>query len=59
MSNRKEQIFRTLATMANGGTANDIADAMGLERSNVSRYLNELVKEQRVARSQGRPVVLL
>ncbi|MDY3706276.1 sigma 54-interacting transcriptional regulator [Vagococcus lutrae] len=57
MSNRKEQIFRTLATMANGGTANDIADAMGLERSNVSRYLNELVKEQRVARSQGRPVV--
>ena len=30
---------------------------MGLERSNVSRYLNELVKEQRVARSQGRPVV--
>ncbi|UQF24079.1 sigma 54-interacting transcriptional regulator [Vagococcus lutrae] len=57
MSNRKEQIFRTLATMANGGTANDIADAMVLERSNVSRYLNELVKEQRVARSQGRPVV--
>lgn len=57
MSNRKEQIFRTLATMANGGTANDIADAMDLERSNVSRYLNELVKEQRVARSQGRPVV--
>lgn len=57
MSNRKEQIFRTLAAMANGGTANDIADAMDLERSNVSRYLNELVKEQRVARSQGRPVV--
>lgn len=57
MSNRKEQIFRTLATMANGGTANDIADAMDLERSNVSRYLNELLKEQRVARSQGRPVV--
>lgn len=57
MSNRKEQIFSFLNMKPTGMTANDIAKQMELERSNVSRYLNELFKEGRVIRTDGRPVI--
>ncbi|MDF0479312.1 sigma 54-interacting transcriptional regulator [Vagococcus sp. PNs007] len=57
MSNRKEQIMTILEENPTGLTAASVADLMALDRTNVSRYLNELSKEGRVARSTGRPVV--
>lgn len=36
--------------------SSDLADALGYDRSNVSRDLNELVREGRVEKSNGRPV---
>lgn len=57
MSNRKEQILRMLEQHSEGLSASDVADKMDLDRTNVSRYLNELAKEERVVRSDGRPVV--
>lgn len=57
MSNRKEQIISLLQQFPEGLTAMDVAEKMELDRTNVSRYLNELAKDQVVARSEGRPVV--
>lgn len=57
MTNRQEQIFTFLKQKPNGMTASEIAEELSLDRSNVSRYLNELAKEGRVSRIQGRPVV--
>ena len=36
--------------------SSDLADALGYDRSNVSRDLNELVREGKVRKSDGRPV---
>lgn len=57
MSNRKEQIIRLLSEHSEGLTAMDVAEKMDLDRTNVSRYLNELAKDGRVRRSAGRPVI--
>ncbi|CAM3209602.1 sigma 54-interacting transcriptional regulator [Vagococcus fessus] len=57
MSNRKEQIMAVLEENPTGLTAAAVADLMELDRTNVSRYLNELSKEGRVARSTGRPII--
>ncbi|WP_314209364.1 sigma 54-interacting transcriptional regulator [Vagococcus salmoninarum] len=57
MSNRKEQIIRLLTKYPEGLTAMDVAEKMELDRTNVSRYLNELSKEKRVSRSTGRPII--
>lgn len=40
-----------------GVTAKDIALALSLDRANVSRYLNELYKENQLEKITGRPVL--
>lgn len=57
MSNRKEQIIHLLNDRPEGLTAMEVAETMDLDRTNVSRYLNDLAKEGRVKRSDGRPVI--
>lgn len=57
MSNRKEQIIKLLEKHPKGLAAAEVAEEMSLDRTNVSRYLNDLAKEERVLRSSGRPVI--
>lgn len=57
MNSRKDEILHTLKEQQKGMTAAEVAALTGLDRSNVSRYLNELNKEGRIAKSDGRPVV--
>jgi len=44
-------------TMPEGVSASDISAALNIDRSNASRYLNILHKENRVDKIQGRPVL--
>ena len=62
---RKDIIFETLKRQCELAKlekkdlqieSSDLADALGYDRSNVSRDLNELVREGRVEKSNGRPV---
>ena len=62
---RKDIIFETLKRQCELAKlekreiqieSSDIADALGYDRSNVSRDLNDLVREGRVEKSNGRPV---
>lgn len=62
---RKDIIFETLKRQCELARlekreiqieSSDIADALGYDRSNVSRDLNDLVREGRVEKSNGRPV---
>ena len=57
MSNRKEQIIRLLSEFPAGLSAMEVSEKMDLDRTNVSRYLNELAKERRLSRSDGRPII--
>ncbi|MGX7025463.1 sigma 54-interacting transcriptional regulator [Vagococcus hydrophili] len=57
MSSRKEQIFTVLKKSVEPISAADIAEKLGLERSNVSRHLSELFKENEIERIEGRPVL--
>lgn len=57
MHSRKEEILNTLKKQPKGMTAIQIADLLNLDRSNVSRYLNELHKGNKIVKSEGRPVV--
>lgn len=55
----KEIIFEFLQTSeeeTEGYTASFLAEKLQMQRSNVSALLNELVKENRVEKSKGRPV---
>ncbi|MBE6052105.1 MAG: PRD domain-containing protein [Clostridium sp.] len=56
-----ESIFLSLAKLQKiknrGITASELSEYIGLDRANVSRYLNRLYKENRVDKVVGRPVV--
>lgn len=56
-----ESIFLSLAKlqkMKNRGiTASELSEYINLDRTNVSRYLNKLYKENRVDKMEGRPVI--
>lgn len=56
MKNRQEDVHTFLAGQKGSYTAKEIAEALNLDRANVSRYLNELYKEKRIKKSSGRPV---
>ncbi|WP_054950751.1 sigma 54-interacting transcriptional regulator [Numidum massiliense] len=52
-----EQLLHTLAAHTLSGiTAAQLAEALQIERSTASRYLNELVKAERAQKVVGRPV---
>lgn len=57
---RIDQIYEVLVklekTSENGVSAKEICDLVDTDRSNVSRYLNLLVEEDRVEKYDGRPV---
>jgi DNA-binding MarR family transcriptional regulator len=59
--NRKEKVLKCLIEIENdrkrGITAVELSSYMGLERANISRYLNELYKENRINKKEGRPVI--
>ncbi|MEO1781713.1 transcriptional antiterminator bglG:Sigma-54 factor [Enterococcus diestrammenae] len=57
MNSRKEEILHTLEMRKQGMTAVQLAEMLTIDRSNVSRYLNELAKEKRVRKINGRPVI--
>ncbi len=57
MNLRKQEILQFVEKHADGLTANQIADSLQIDRSNVSRYLNELAKNKSIQKSSGRPVV--
>ena len=45
MNSRKNEILRIIEKHPEGLTAHAIADLLKMDRSNVSRYLNELYKQ--------------
>lgn len=61
MKTNKEQIYDIVQVRASarvGGVSTQyIADALGIQRSNASRLLNELAEEGRVEKRNGRPVL--
>ncbi len=56
MSQRKDEILDFISEASQAMTAKEIAEAMDLDRANVSRYLNELQKEGYVKKTDTRPV---
>lgn len=57
LSSRKEEVFEWLKKAATPQSAAQLAEKMQMDRTNVSRYLNELVKTGRVQKIDGRPVL--
>ncbi|WJS82898.1 sigma 54-interacting transcriptional regulator [Tetragenococcus halophilus] len=57
MNPRKQEILQFVEKHADGLTAKQTADSLQIDRSNVSRYLNELAKNKSIQKSTGRPVV--
>lgn len=57
MNSRKSEILQIIVQHPKGLTANEVAELLNIDRSNVSRYLNELFKEEHIQKSDGRPVV--
>ncbi|PAB00649.1 sigma 54-interacting transcriptional regulator [Enterococcus canintestini] len=57
MNSRKEEILHTLEMRKQGMTAIQIGELLNIDRTNASRYLNELAKEQRIVKNSGRPVI--
>lgn len=53
---RKEEVIQVMETLNQPITASELAERMTLDRANVSRYLNDLVKEKMVKKLEGRPV---
>lgn len=60
-STREEEVIKCLIELEKknnrGITAAELGSFMGLDRTNISRYLNKLYKEKRVNRKEGRPVI--
>ncbi|EHI97786.1 transcriptional regulator, TrmB [Clostridium sp. DL-VIII] len=58
---RKEEVIKCLIELENdkkrGITAAELSSYIGLDRANISRYLNRLYKEKRVNKRDGRPVI--
>ena len=40
-------------------TTQELSDALQMQRSNLSKLLNELVKDQRIKKTNGRPVIVV
>lgn len=57
MNSRKEEILQTIGRHKSGLTAKDVAEILQIDRSNASRYLSELFKEQKIGKKAGRPVI--
>lgn len=57
MNSRKSEILQVILQHPKGLTANEVAELLNLDRSNVSRYLNELFKENHIQKGDGRPVI--
>ena len=57
MFSRKDEILQTIELHKNGLTAAEVADIIQIDRSNASRYLSELFKEDKIAKKSGRPVI--
>jgi len=57
---RVEQVYETVKKLqdqdSEGVTAQEVSRALKTDRSNVSRYLNILVDDQRLVKTEGRPV---
>ncbi|AOR24915.2 sigma 54-interacting transcriptional regulator [Clostridium taeniosporum] len=57
---RKEEVMEKLLELENksqnGVTAIELSSYMHLDRTNISRYLNELYKDKKLNRKNGRPV---
>ena len=59
MAKRKDLIWSYLqskATKQSGFTTKEIAEALGMQRSNVSKELNEWVRQEKLSKRDGRPV---
>ena len=60
-STREDEVIKCLIELETknkrGITAAELSSFMGLDRTNISRYLNKLYKENRVTRKEGRPVI--
>ena len=54
--NRKQKILEYLKTQAQVVTTNEIVEALGILRTNVSKELNILVREGQLEKIPGRPV---
>lgn len=58
---RVEEVYQVLlgleAEKTQGVSARDISNILGIDRSNVSRYLNILYKEKRLEKIESRPVL--
>ena len=57
MNSRKEEILQTIERNTQGLTAAEVAEILQIDRSNASRYLSELYKEDKIHKRDGRPVV--
>lgn len=53
---RKEEIFHFLQTTKESYSAQEVAEKFQLDRTNVSRYLNELYKEKKIEKGNGKPI---
>lgn len=56
MKSRKDEVLDALRANPNEQTAQELAEQLGVDRTNVSRYLNELTKDGKVKKIDGRPV---
>lgn len=56
MKKRKELIYEEMKSRPGEWTTTDLAERLGLQRTNVSKELNELVREGRVNKIKSRPV---
>ncbi|MGE8203894.1 sigma 54-interacting transcriptional regulator [Heyndrickxia sp. NPDC080065] len=54
---RKDDIFDFVKEVRRSVSANDISEQLRLDRSNVSRYLNELYKEGLIEKTSGKPTL--
>ncbi|GCF93536.1 ArsR family transcriptional regulator [Enterococcus florum] len=56
MKGRKEEVLDVLTQENREWTAQELAEKMAIDRTNISRYLNELTKDGSVKKIDGRPV---
>lgn len=56
MSSRKDEVLKFLNAMNQKVSAGDVANELGMDRANASRYLNDLFKENKIEKLPGKPV---
>ncbi|WP_163652548.1 PRD domain-containing protein [Listeria sp. PSOL-1] len=57
MTGRKEEVLKLLNQINQGISASDVAERLQMDRANVSRYLNDLFKEEKIQKISGKPVL--